>query len=305
MLKDALALVHFGAIDVVARRPRAAFRRATREPSFSRSARPVIFPLMKRRLLLGFLGWVWLLSGLPAVAEITVYYVRHAEGGHNAKRKYRDAKISRKEWPSWVGNPNIFTPEGVLQVEALATNLHPRRFDFIAVSPLWRTRNTILPYLKATGQVAEIWPELSEVPRCKERSFPTEPPRAGLFDRGAPIVLPKAEKPYFRFRADNFGRTACVASNYADAYAMAKATEALLHERFGTNSVTVLLVGHGNAGRVLIRTLTRDPAHPEANMKNTHLWLAREKAGGGFELLRYDAEALALAAESVSPAEKP
>ena len=103
-----------------------------------------------------------LVAALPAAAELTVYYVRHGQGGHNVQADWEQTGVPRKQWPAWVGDQNHFTPLGEYQVQALGTNLLPYTFDYIAVSPLWRTRQTILPYLKLTGRTAEIWPELVE-----------------------------------------------------------------------------------------------------------------------------------------------
>jgi hypothetical protein len=104
-----------------------------------------------------------LLALTPACAHqqgLRVYFVRHAEAGHNVVKEWKDKPKS--EWPAYVGNANMFSPRGEQQAEALIEKLRPIHFDFIAACPYWRTRHTILPYLKATGQKAELWPELEE-----------------------------------------------------------------------------------------------------------------------------------------------
>ncbi|MFZ4694556.1 MAG: histidine phosphatase family protein [Verrucomicrobiia bacterium] len=251
--------------------------------------------------VLAFLALAFL---CPAHAEITIYYVRHAEGGHNAKARYVERKIPQSEWPSWVGNPDVFSPDGEAQVQALTTNLQPFRFDFIAVSPVWRARHTILPYLRATGRVAEIWPELGETVGFPARdNFPTDAPGDSVFDGGTRIRLTEEEQPFFRFRADGSGQRECKVSNFADALAAAKRVEDLLRARFGTNAVTVLLVGHGNSSLTLLRRLTRNPSFKGAHLDNTHLWIVREHAdGAGFALLRYNEGAPAMSSTNAPSA---
>ncbi len=82
-------------------------------------------------------------------AGLKIYYLRHAEGGHNVVKEWEE--VPKAQRPAYVGNPNMFTPKGETQVAAATKRLQKYHFDFIAVSPTWRTRHTILPYLKATG----------------------------------------------------------------------------------------------------------------------------------------------------------
>ncbi|HVO78417.1 MAG TPA: histidine phosphatase family protein, partial [Candidatus Bathyarchaeia archaeon] len=93
-------------------------------------------------------------------AGLKVYYLRHAEGGHNVVKEW--ANVPKEQRPDYVGNANVFTPKGKEQVVAATEKLQKYHFDFIAVSSMWRTRNTVLPYLKAIGTKGEIWPELHE-----------------------------------------------------------------------------------------------------------------------------------------------
>ena len=58
--------------------------------------------------------------GIPQVYAqdlLKVYYVRHGEGGHNVVSEWKHKPKS--EWPAYVGNPNVFTPKGEQQVDAL------------------------------------------------------------------------------------------------------------------------------------------------------------------------------------------
>lgn len=97
-----------------------------------------------------------------ADAGLKIYYIRHAQAGHNAKRAWEKKDVPKSEWPSYVGNPDVFTPAGEQQVAAATEKLKGYQFDFIASSSYWRARNTILPYLKEMQDKTEIWPELRE-----------------------------------------------------------------------------------------------------------------------------------------------
>ncbi|MEI6082676.1 MAG: histidine phosphatase family protein [Verrucomicrobiota bacterium] len=109
------------------------------------------------RKLLQWNGVVlWLSLASVAQANLKIYYLRHAEAGHNVVAKFVASGIPTNEWPVWVGHTDMFTPEGEAQVRGVTTNLLAYKFDFIAVSPTWRTRQTIFPYLQATGRTAEI-----------------------------------------------------------------------------------------------------------------------------------------------------
>lgn len=240
--------------------------------------------LMKRFLHHVVLA-LWLGGALTAHAALTVYYLRHAEGGHNATADFVHRRVPTNAWPAWVGNPNVFTPTGLAQVNALSTNLLSYKIDFIAVSPLWRTRHTILPYLKRTKRTAEIWPELTETASFSPpHGAPKKPAsNASLFSTGTVKMTPE-EARYFRVRADGTGNRELKATNLTAVVALAQRVEKLLRARGGTNDYTVLLVGHGNAGLTLIRQLTRNPHWHGVFLRNATMWMAREKPDGSFAL---------------------
>jgi hypothetical protein len=147
-----------------------------------------------------------LLAGLlacvaPAEAGLKIYYLRHAEGGHNVVKEW--SKVPKSQWPAYVGNGNIFTPLGEKQAAAATAKLQKYHFDAILVSSMWRTRNTVLPYLKTTGAKGEIWPELHEFTGGTLILATNLPATSGpILDAGPPIELPTAEAPYFRLRQD-------------------------------------------------------------------------------------------------------
>ena len=227
---------------------------------------------------------VWLNMAGAAQAALTIYYLRHAEGGHNVVWKFVQSGIPTNQWPAYVGNASMFTPDGEAQVRGVATNLLAYKFDFIAVSPLWRTRHTILPYLQATGRTAEIWPELTETKHFDPGTGPVTPqPVTGSHA----LKLPVDEQSIFKLRTDQAGCCDLNATNLVAAVGMAKQTLDLLRTRFGTNDVTVLLVGHGTAGETLIRYLIRNPTW-SGGPANATLWMAQEQPNGAFELKMFN-----------------
>jgi len=97
---------------------------------------------MIRKLALGVLLWA---AAWTARAELTVYYVRHAEGGHNVKKDFVARGVPKDQWPAWVGNPDVSPDRGSPGAgagdEHAAREVRPDRGQ-----SLWRTRHTILPY---------------------------------------------------------------------------------------------------------------------------------------------------------------
>lgn len=83
-----------------------------------------------------------------AEAGLKIYYMRHAEAGHNVKKDWEKKQIPKAEWPDYIGNSKMFTPTGEEQLITSTEKLKKLKFDFIATSPMWRARNTVLPYLK-------------------------------------------------------------------------------------------------------------------------------------------------------------
>jgi phosphohistidine phosphatase SixA len=179
-----------------------------------------------------FLRWSgYVLLGLASTAQakLTIYYLRHAEGGHNVVRRFVESGIPTNQWPAYVGHSDIFTPDGEAQVRGVTTNLLAYKFDFIAVSPTWRTRQTILPFLKATGRTAEIWPELTEVAQESTNSASVA---SELVVGHDPIELSKDEQTCFKLRLDPAGCCELVVTNMAQATGEAKQVLKLLRARF-------------------------------------------------------------------------
>jgi len=107
---------------------------------------------------------VVLLGVCESNAQLKIYYIRHAEGGHNVLKNWETySNIPKDQWPAYVGNPNEFTPMGKGQLARVPGKLKRYQFDFIASSSVWRARNTILPYMMEIGAKGEVWPELAEL----------------------------------------------------------------------------------------------------------------------------------------------
>lgn len=223
-----------------------------------------------------------------AEAGLKVYFIRHAEGGHNVVKDWEGKP--KDEWPAYVGNPDMFTPKGEAQVVKATARLKQYHFDFIAVSPIWRTRHTILPYLRATGRKAELWPELAEFERwstnlTSELSLPA--PSADLFTGGAAIALPDQERSCFILREDDrrlFKPGKEARQSAADLNAVAEKTVDLVRARFGGSDKSILLVGHGNSGRLLLHALLKNSDAWKTTLVNTGIWKAEEQGDGSFKL---------------------
>lgn len=228
-------------------------------------------------------------------AGLKIYYIRHAEGGHNVVKEW--AKVPKAERPAYVGNGNVFTPKGETQVVAATEKLQKYHFDFIGVSSMWRTRNTILPYLKAAGAKGEIWPELHEFgggSMVLSTNLPA--PTGEILNAGPRVELPSAEAPYFSLRKDarnDFKLPPAKEGTKGEARESAirvvvQRVVDMLHKRFGGTDQTILLVGHGNSGKALLQMLTGDKLADAPSMVNTGIWMVEEQPNGRFKLEMYN-----------------
>jgi len=256
--------------------------------------------LLSPRILL-----VLLVAGFLAVASgqagLKIYYLRHAESGANVAKAWENKPAADR--PAYVGNAGAFSPRGEKQAAAVPAKLAPYSFDFIAVSPLWRTRHTILPYLQATGRHAEIWPELAEFGRKDgDQTLIATPrlpaPRPDLLRGGRRVVLPEKEKNWFTLRDDNLtephlGRSG--AEGAADLTALIESAIARVKAQADTGEkpASILLVGHGTAGKYFLWRLTGDRRAVERGLANTGLWMAEQQPDGRFKLMLADGRPLA------------
>jgi len=226
-------------------------------------------------------------------AGLKVFYVRHAESGANVEKKWE--KQPKDTWPEYVGNADAFSDKGKEQLQPLVEKLKKYKFDHIFVSPKWRTRNTILPYLKATSQKAIIWPELIEGPGgASIASTKTKLPTEDIFNKGEPIEIPADENAFFSLRED--GTNYYLAPEHGKSKdkhiscmrAASLRTIKLLKEKYADQDKNVLLIGHGSAGKGLLLNLTTNGKKAKGQMKNSSLWIAEEQSNGSFKLTMYN-----------------
>lgn len=237
-----------------------------------------------------------------ASAGLKIYYIRHAEGGHNVKKAWEEKGTPKSEWPAYVGNSDMFTPKGLKEVNLATEKLQKHQFDFVATSPMWRARNTILPYLKASHKKAEVWPELREgfgmqvilsknIPEVKET----------ILNKGEAIEIPKSEQDFFKTREaaeNNYARYPRDSSNEVKAGYMKHVSEhaiELIEKRFGkseksTLDKSILLAGHNSAGVSLLKLLLKEEPGGEAKrgITNVALWMVEQQEDGSFKLMIYN-----------------
>ena len=202
---------------------------------------------------------------------LDVYVIRHAETMGNVTLDYSEA------------NQNTFSPKGLEQVAGVAEKLKDLRFDAVLVSPLWRTRQTILPYLQAHQLTAEIWPEVEEC--CCDCAGDATPARE--VPAGEKIVIPDDEAAYFTMR-DGCAAVRCAPTNEAGGLAQLQRAATLIRSRFGGTSQSVLVVTHSCTGsRIIENLLGLKPAgrFSPGNVALSHL---REGPAGEFELLVFN-----------------
>jgi len=214
---------------------------------------------------------VMLLCGMGTVqAEggLDIYFVRHAETLANA------TGVNNND------NSNIFSKTGDEQVSALTDKLKPLHFDAILVSPVPRAINTILPYLKETGQKGEIWPEIAEC--CWQQVRDNITP--GNLVISETIQLNAEQTLYFTFRdtnsKHNYGNL-----SYADGVAQVRAAEGLLKKHYFGTGKTILIVAHYHSGQVLLADLLGMPREDLPNLENAKLTHLHQCEDGHFTLL--------------------
>ena len=61
-----------------------------------------------------------------------------------------------------------------------------------------------------------------------------------------------------------------------------------IHKLFAGTDKTILLVGHGNNGKALLKLLLNDPLQGVREMNNIGIWMAEEQPDGHFKLEMYN-----------------
>lgn len=248
----------------------------------------------------------WVVMGLlfaftsQVDAGLKIYYIRHAQGGHNVRKAWSKKGIPESEWPAYVGNPDMFTPKGKEQVVAATEELKAYQFDFVASSPMWRARNTILPYLKETESTAEVWPELREG-KGNGSILSNDIPvlQDEILNQGEPIILPEEELPFFILRDDaknDYSRYPEKCSRMVRAaymkHALLSAVE-MIEQRFGGTDQTILLAGHHASGVSLLKLLLQDESKIKGGLGNTGIWMVEQQEDGTYQLKIYNGKACA------------
>lgn len=267
---------------------------------FQANANLVRNTLVVRRLMC--VGIILLFTGMSfgqskPKGGLKIYYIRHAEGGHNVKKTWEEKGIPESEWPSYVGNPNVFTPRGEKEVVETTEKLQNYSFDFIATSNIWRVRNTILPYLKVSKQTAEVWPELREGPgmlTILSKDIPDLD--IEILNLGNPIELPEMEKNFFVLRKDspNDYKSSPRGSeqNLRVAYMKHVSLHAIemIEKRFGGTDKSILLAGHNSSGVSLLKLLLKKEPENKRGITSSGIWMVEQQKDGTYQLKIYNNE---------------
>jgi len=223
---------------------------------------------MIKVLLTLYLAISVLLAGNAyAQAATEIYLVRHGETMGNLTHKHT------------YENDRTLSAKGKSQVAELTLKLDDLSFDYIVVSPKYRTLITILPYLKKHRLKAEVWPELQEC--CWQ-----DKSRISSFNlqRGAEIQIEAGMRRYFTFY-DADARRRYAAKNYGDGLLQIFKAIQLIRKRFAGSGKRILVVTHYHIGARLIEILQGvepDGRYKLSNAKITHLI---EKGDGTFRLI--------------------
>ncbi|MFC5051793.1 hypothetical protein ACFPK9_14410 [Rubritalea spongiae] len=219
------------------------------------------------------------------------------------KKAWKEKGIPEDDWPDYVGDSNQFTPLGKVQLAKVSGKLQAleKRFDFIASSPLWRSRNTILPYMKDVGAKGEIWPELKELSIPSEYLFDKELPKfkQPVLEQGKVIEIPTDETDWFSMRAGvtrgfDISNDLDEKEESAAAKIVYQAAIDRILKKFGGTDKTILLAGHGASGKNLIRLLTGEMDYE--SIDNTGIWMVEQQEDGSFEVKIYNSVTVGIGA---------
>lgn len=152
--------------------------------------------------------------------------VRHAQSKGNASGDYS------------VATHDSLSCQGQQQASSLAVCLRPWAFDQIIVSPLQRAIETITPYLVATNQRAEIWPEIAEACWHEQREEPSD------FWNTQPAPLPSATSNLFTY-LNNEAIMPTPHESFGDGLRRIYTTAGRIQELASQPNLSVLMVTHG------------------------------------------------------------
>lgn len=207
-------------------------------------------------------------AGATQAAGLDVYLIRHAETMGNVTLNYTET------------NQCTFSRKGLTQVSGITEKLKDFSFDDVLVSPTWRTRQTILPYLKAHNVTAEICPEIEEC--CCNCSGDVMP--AADIRLGEKIAISEGEAPYFKLRDTNAIFRFAPATEGEEGTQIRRAGN-LIRSRFAGSGKSILIVTHSCTGGRLISELLGLDLNGRFSPGNAALTHLRQEADGRFRLL--------------------
>jgi len=189
-----------------------------------------------------------------------VYLLRHAQSVGNKTGEYD------------TSNHGALSDRGRRQADAIVDPLAELSVDSILVSPLERARRTVRPYLAATDETAEVWPELSEA--CWHTDH--EDRRVEAFDEGRPIELPADEARYFSVAPDEYPpQHTPEGERYAAGLTRIRLAHERIERRLDGPDDSLLVVAHGHLNpRLAELLLDMDPygRMDHANTGLTRIW---------------------------------
>jgi broad specificity phosphatase PhoE len=219
------------------------------------------------------LVFLTLCAGGLAQDGAKIYYVRHAETMGNVTHNYTEE------------NQCTFSDYGKSQVAGIAEKLGQYEFDYIAVSPTWRTRQTVLPYLKSNDLVGIIWPEIEEG-GCDLRG---EVAPAEELPWGAAIEIQPENSRWLVIRDEDTTRR-YEPQNDAESLAVYMRGVDMLKEQFGGTGKRVLLVSHSCTGSRLFELFLGIKPRGRFAPGNAAVTLLEEDANGVYHLVQFNDE---------------
>lgn len=197
--------------------------------------------------------------------RLRVYFIRHAE------------TLANKTGLKTEENYRSFSTRGLKQIDVVTEVLSKITIDHVIVSPTFRTRHTVLPYLKKTGKKAEIWPELEEW-RMKSQ-LPVD-----MTPDSLKIEIEPENRDYFTFRDLNSTKL-YYTENYEGGIRQIQKIFSLIRERFSGSGKSILLVGHSNSGSRVLEHLSGQEMIVRYHLKTARLNLLEETDSGHFKIV--------------------
>lgn len=199
---------------------------------------------------------------------LQVYITRHAETVGNVTRNYSEE------------NQCTFSPKGLGQIDNINEKFKDYHFDYIFVSPTYRTQHTILPYLKAHNMIGEIWPEIEE--GCFDITPETKPSK--IIPRGEEIEL--FDNSLFRLRTPSDGFRYSPENASEGLAQFIKARNYILE--YSSTGKSILLVCHYCTGSRLMEILLGLDQKGRFGPQNAAMTLLKEQPDGSFKMILYN-----------------